>query len=202
MTDRDVVAPAVGAAVLTMQQFARRDIAAAKAHAAAGGVALHVWEPTSGERAAFAARPQGLPPPFARSALWAHLFDQNELRLARTVARLGVKVVKLEHRGDPAQHVDLCGKPLDRALAECEGRVEPRLTGSQWAALADLAGRTDEEHALWHAERYERTLRALRAVGLIELSDMRFSYGTVRPYGAWLTPAGVAALACREAPRV
>lgn len=85
-----------------------------------GGQALHVWEPTPEERAAFASRPKGLPACFARSKLWCHLFDQDEARLRATVRRLGVRVVVVEHRRTEYQHVDLCGGPLARAIAECE----------------------------------------------------------------------------------
>jgi hypothetical protein len=30
-----------------------------------------------------------------------------------------VRVVVIEHRGEDDQHIDLCGAPLRRALAQC-----------------------------------------------------------------------------------
>ncbi len=90
----------------------------ARAYAIEGGQALHVWRPPSTgwssndpavfRRAASAGRP------------WAHLFDLDRDRLRRTAWRLGVRRVVLHggRRGRPV-HVDLCGKPLERAIAEC-----------------------------------------------------------------------------------
>ena len=48
----------------------------------------------------------------------AHLFDQDKTRLIATVKRLGVRVVKVEREGEEGQHIDLCGKPLERAQEE------------------------------------------------------------------------------------
>jgi hypothetical protein len=36
---------------------------------------------------------------------------------------LGVKIAKVERMGEAGQHVDLCGMPFVKALAECE--VDP-----------------------------------------------------------------------------
>ena len=52
----------------------------------------------------------------------AHLFDQNRERLEQTVRRLGVNIVVVEHAGQPGQHVDLCGGPLERAKRLCRKR--------------------------------------------------------------------------------
>jgi hypothetical protein len=49
---------------------------------------------------------------------WAHLFDQDADRCEATARRLGVRVVVVHGRGTEVQHVDLCGKPLARAMAE------------------------------------------------------------------------------------
>jgi hypothetical protein len=48
----------------------------------------------------------------------AHLFDQNLERLEKTARRLGINIVVIEKPGTDSQHVDLCGRPLRRALAE------------------------------------------------------------------------------------
>ena len=37
-----------------------------------------------------------------------------------TVRRLGVRVVAVDRAGQPEQHVDLVGRPLQRAKAEAE----------------------------------------------------------------------------------
>lgn len=98
-----------------MKRFEHRQVREALAYAADGGQALHVWDP--GPDAA--ARYPKAPAVFLRNRPWAHLFDQNPDRLYRTAKRLGVRRVVVERRGGRGQHVDLCGKPLDRALAEC-----------------------------------------------------------------------------------
>lgn len=105
-----------------MKRFKRREIQEAIQHAGEGGQALHVWEPTPAERIAL--RP---PAVFKASKLWAHLFDQDAERLVQTARRLGVRAIKLERSGRPGQHIDLCGRPLERAMEECgpENLAEP-----------------------------------------------------------------------------
>jgi hypothetical protein len=49
-----------------------------------------------------------------------HLFDKDESRLVATAKRLGVRVIAIDRRGQPGQHIDLCGGPMRKALAECE----------------------------------------------------------------------------------
>ena len=98
-----------------MKRFEQREIREAVAFAAAGGQALHVWDP--GERGA---RWPGAPLVFRRSRPWAHLFDQDKVRLVETVTALGVNVVVVSHEGTPRQHVDLCARPLERAIKLCE----------------------------------------------------------------------------------
>jgi hypothetical protein len=44
----------------------------------------------------------------------------NEERLLKTARRLGVRKPRVDRRGELGQHVDLCGKPLERAMKECE----------------------------------------------------------------------------------
>jgi hypothetical protein len=96
-----------------MKRFERREIREAIQYAQEGGQALHVWEP-----GAYRHTP-GLPEVFRRSRLWAHLFDQDLCRLLRTAKALGVRVIKVEYEGTPRQHIDLCGRPLVRAIEEC-----------------------------------------------------------------------------------
>jgi hypothetical protein len=62
---------------------------------------------------------------FKGRATIAHLFDQDLTRLVKTARRLGVRVIRVERSGTPKQHIDLCGKPLELALAESKlGKVE------------------------------------------------------------------------------
>ncbi len=97
-----------------MKQFTSRQTRTALKHAAAGGQALHVWD---GSRSGCRLK---TPACFKRSYLWAHLLDQNEGRLVATARRLGVHVIVVSKRGRPDQHIDLCGKPLAKAMAEAE----------------------------------------------------------------------------------
>ena len=98
-----------------MRLFAHGQIREAKAHAAAGGQALHLWNPGQGGW-------PGAPAVFNRAAgqgkPWGHLFDHNRLRLVRTARQLGVRIVVVANQGEPGQHVDLCGRPLQKAIAE------------------------------------------------------------------------------------
>jgi len=90
-----------------------RALIAARAHAMAGGQALHLWEPKDypDHRKA--------PLVFRNSPLWAHLFDQDLVRLKETCETSRVRVVVADRVGTPSQHIDLCAGPLERALAEC-----------------------------------------------------------------------------------
>lgn len=92
-----------------MKIFLQREIREAYAHALAGGVALHVCQSRGLVR-------EGAPGCFQRSEQFAHLFDQNYDRLIGKAKRLGVRVVRPQHCGTYRQHVDLCGKPLERAI--------------------------------------------------------------------------------------
>lgn len=104
-------------ATTPMREFAKREIREATAWAMEGQQALHVWEPDGwAEARAAAGRP--VPACFAKSDLWAHLFDQDRDRLIATARRLGVRVIKVEHQGTRHQHIDLCGGPLRRARRE------------------------------------------------------------------------------------
>jgi hypothetical protein len=96
------------------QRVHRKAISEAKAYAAAGGQALHVWDPGPG------GWPRA-PAVFQRTRPWAHLFDQDLDRLVATAKRLGVKVIKPGRVGGPGQHIDLCGAPLKKAMAESGG---------------------------------------------------------------------------------
>ena len=87
-----------------IQVFAMREIQAAIEHSAQGGQSLHVHPFTQGGHKLF-----------KRYTEAAHLFDQDVERLKKTARKLGVRVIKVEKEGTPSQHIDLCGKPLERA---------------------------------------------------------------------------------------
>lgn len=89
---------------------ARSGFKLAIADAENGGQALftHVWGMASGPKCFHGARVIG------------KLFDQNTRRLEETANALGVRRVKIDRRGHAWQHVDLVGKPLERAIARAE----------------------------------------------------------------------------------
>lgn len=99
-----------------MKQFATRELREAIAYAAAGGQALHLHRYIIDRSKA----PSCFKAAITRGQDIAHLFDQDEARLVDTVKRLGVRVISVERRGQPGQHVDLCGWPLERAKSLCE----------------------------------------------------------------------------------
>ena len=97
-----------------MRHFVFGDYLAALAYAAAGGQAVHTHR-ICGPNA-----PRCFLAAIRRGEDIAHLFDQDEGRLAATARKLGVRVVHIDRRGTPKQHIDLCGVPLRRALAMIE----------------------------------------------------------------------------------
>lgn len=106
-----------------MKRFEQNEIREAVRFAQDGGQAFHVHRINMvGHRL------------FRRYPEIAHLFDQNLFRLALTARKLGVRVVVVEKQGTPRQHVDLCGKPFERAKALCESAADdlfpPRQTAS------------------------------------------------------------------------
>jgi len=95
-----------------MKQFDSRNVLKAIQYALDGGQSLHIWR---GEW------PDPKPSCFVNGQLWGHLIDQDVARLITTAKRLGVRNIVVANRGRRTQHVDLCGKPLTRAVKECEG---------------------------------------------------------------------------------
>ena len=96
-----------------MKRFGPREVREAMEFAEAGGQALHVWEPGAmfGDKA---------PRVFKRYKVWAHLIDHDAERLTKTARALGVRVIVIGRPGRRGQHIDLCGQPLERALAQAE----------------------------------------------------------------------------------
>lgn len=75
-----------------MKIFQLCEEAEAIEHALYGGQALHVYPSGHG-----------------------HLYDQNRPRLWHLARRLGMRIVKVEREGQKRQHVELHGKPFERA---------------------------------------------------------------------------------------
>jgi hypothetical protein len=96
------------------------EVEEAKAYAAAGGQALHLHQIiVDWDKAPFCFRRE-----VEAGRDIAHLFDQDEMRLIATARGLGVKVILVEHRGQPDQHIDLCAGPLRKAIAVATDEVE------------------------------------------------------------------------------
>ena len=93
-----------------MKLFEERQLQQAYDHTKGGGQALHLFS----EPGFY----PGAPKCFKRSREAAHLFDYNIGRLIATAKRLGVRVIRIGHKGQRGQHIDLCGKPLQRAKEE------------------------------------------------------------------------------------
>lgn len=106
-----------------MRRFDSREVREAKKYAREGGQALHIHRHLGDRRTA----PRCFVEAFDRGESFGHLFDQDGDRLVRTARELGVRVVVVEDRFDPRQHVDLCGEPLRKALALCEGERQGSL---------------------------------------------------------------------------
>lgn len=101
-----------------MKVFEQRQLGEARKYSVEGGQALHLM---SGD---FAYLRRDTPSCFKGKKVLAHLFDQDRERLVKTVKRLGVSVIRVEREGTESQHIDLCGKPLERALSEAR-KIEP-----------------------------------------------------------------------------
>jgi hypothetical protein len=96
---------------MTLILFPGKRSAACIAHVEAGGQALEQWDKS------YTMTPTA--PRCFKGKDFAKLYDDNACRLRATARRLGVRVVKIDHPGEPGkQHVDLVGRPMRRALAE------------------------------------------------------------------------------------
>jgi len=95
-----------------LKKFEVRELKEAIAHAANGHQAVHlhtICPPTA---------PLCFKKTISQGKPIAHLFDNDVDRLIRTVKVLGVNVIKVEREGTDKQHIDLCGKPLDKLLKQ------------------------------------------------------------------------------------
>lgn len=99
-----------------MKLFTAKQVRDAIAYGDAGGQALHVWSPPQNETKSFW---PGAPVCFQNAGIWAHLIDRDLQRLKDTARKFGVRKIKISSQGRSGQHVDLCGRPLDRAMEQC-----------------------------------------------------------------------------------
>lgn len=88
-----------------IKPFYRKELNAALDYVAAGGQALivHAWNGASTVG------------PFGRPQIIGKLFDLDADRLAKTAERLGVRRIVLCRESTEKQHIDLVGRPLERA---------------------------------------------------------------------------------------
>lgn len=112
------------AIVKKMKLFKYSQVRAAVECAVNGGQALHLWIGDNFHR-----NDKKTPACFKRSKEWGHLLDQDIERLKKTAHKLGVRVIKVSAAGKRNQHIDLCGKPLERAKKLA---VEPAYTIVMW----------------------------------------------------------------------
>lgn len=94
-----------------MRIYQQREVVQAMEYAAEGGQALHLMS------GSYAYLRKDTPNCFKGRSVIAHLFDRDKERLMSTARKLGVKVIKVEREGEQGQHIDLCGRPLERAKA-------------------------------------------------------------------------------------
>lgn len=93
-----------------LRVFATLELREARAFAAAGGIAIHLHRFVTHRAPACFKRDVAAGYPIA------HVFGADAEALAALARRCGVRVVLVERRGTPSQHVDMCGRPLRRLL--------------------------------------------------------------------------------------
>ena len=101
-----------------MKLFQSKELLEAYKHVAEGGQALHVWGGEAVEN--WKKIEKRMPKVFRDAKEWGHLMDLDKERLIATAKRLGVNVIVVAQEGRRSQHIDLCGKPLERAKEECK----------------------------------------------------------------------------------
>ena len=84
-------------------------------HSESGGVALHVWKPPR-QNGESTWPGYDIPGCFKKSESWGHLLCCSLGQLEKTAKRLGISRVVVSKLGKRGQHVDLCGRPLEKAI--------------------------------------------------------------------------------------
>lgn len=105
---------------MVMRKFHSRDLKSAIEFSCTGGQSLHLHRIVPNLMYA----PSVFRYHYLRGENLAHLFDQDKARLLATAYQLGVRVMKVEREGTPSQHIDLCGRPLKRAIELCDNKDE------------------------------------------------------------------------------
>ena len=82
--------------------FSMMELHEARAHARAGGIAVH--------HTGF---------PFRKWPFTAHLFAQDNASLVAAIRRTGANPKWIQYPGTEDEHFDLMGGPLERAMAVC-----------------------------------------------------------------------------------
>jgi hypothetical protein len=95
-----------------MKLFNYRDRQGYVAYAASGGQSLSLWPGSIADAIPTA------PKCFKGLEEFGKIHDQDAARLTATAKRLGIRVVYIDRRGTPEQHIDLCRGPLEKAKAE------------------------------------------------------------------------------------
>jgi len=95
-----------------MRLFTQYELPAALVYVQEGNQALHLFYWFADPKA---------PKPFRSGGQFGHLLDQDEQRLVATARSLGVRVIKVaKTKNRPLwQHIDLVGRPLQRAISLC-----------------------------------------------------------------------------------
>ena len=93
-----------------MKLFEELQLMEAYAYAEQGGQTLHLFSDPGIY--------PGAPNCFKRSREAAHLIDYDIDNLIATARRLGVRVIRIGRKGKRGQHIDLCGRPLQKARSE------------------------------------------------------------------------------------
>lgn len=95
-----------------LQVFQTKEQDAAIAHAAAGGIAVHLHS------IVFPHSPQCFRRAVARGEQIAHVFGQDAAELEKLAKHHGVRVIYIDKPGTPRQHIDMCCAPLRSLLDE------------------------------------------------------------------------------------
>lgn len=106
-----------------MKKFTKRELREALAYAAAGGQALHLHNVISN----WSRAPRCFRDAIRRKELIAHLFDQDTKRLVAMAYEFGIMRIYVHRRGQPGQHIDLCGVNLIKAETLCDDPEEYRI---------------------------------------------------------------------------
>jgi len=93
------------------QVFQPQELAEAKAHAQAGGIAIHL------HKIVFPHSPRCFREAVARGEYIAHVFGQDKAELERLGREMGIRAIYIDKPDSDRMHIDMCGAPLRKLLA-------------------------------------------------------------------------------------